>query len=69
MGSLDCTNSVFNITDENNRFSNNIPGHWKTKFDRKSFTKTSELIELSSLKLDVEEVRKKGNKIKIGDNE
>ena len=28
---FDCTNSVFNITDENNSFSFNILGHWNSK--------------------------------------
>ena len=64
----DCTNSVFNITDENNSFSISIPGHWGTEFDRKTFPKIDELIELRSLELNVEEVRKRGNK-KLGDNE
>ena len=29
--SFEATNSVFNITDENNSFSNTIPGHWNSK--------------------------------------
>ena len=66
---FDCTNSVFKITDENNSFSINIPGHWATEFDRKSFAKIGELIELRSLELHVAEVRKRGDKVKIGDKE
>ena len=62
-------NSVFNITDENNSFSIYILGHWETEFHRKTFAKIKELIELSSLELHVEEVRKRGIKIKIGDND
>ena len=27
---LECKNSVFNILDENNSFSINIPGHWNS---------------------------------------
>ena len=69
LSSLDCTNCVFNITDENNSFSINISGHWETEFDRKTFAKFDELIKLRSLELHVEEVRKGGNKIKIGDNQ
>ena len=65
---FDCTNSVFNITDENDSFSINIPDHWETEFDRKRFAKIDELIELRSLELHVEEVRKRGNKIKLGNN-
>ena len=69
VSSFQCTNSVFNITDENNSFSINIPGHWETEFDRKTFAKIGELIELRSLELHVEEVRKRSHKIKIGDSE
>ena len=69
LSSLECTNSVFNITNENNSFSINIPGHWATEFDRKSFAKIGELIELRSVELHVEEVTKRRNKRKIGDNE
>ena len=66
---LDCPNFVLNITNENNSFSINMPGHWETEFDRKAFAKTKELIELRSPELHVKEVRKRGNKIKKGDNE
>ena len=69
VSSFECTNTVFYITNENNSFSTIIPGHWETKNDRKTFAKTGEIIELRSLELHVEEVRKRGNKIKIGDNE
>ena len=34
--SFECTNSVFNITNENNSFSITIPGLWQTKSDEKS---------------------------------
>ena len=69
LSSLNFTKSVCNRTDENNSFSINIPGHWETEFDRKTFAKIDELIGLRSLDLHVKEVRKRGNKIKIGDNE
>ena len=69
MSLFDYTNSVFNITDENNSFSINIPGHWATEFDRKTFAKTDELLKLRSLESHVEEIRKRGKKIKIGDND
>ena len=55
-----CTKSIFNIIDENNSFSINIPGHWETEFDRKTFAKIDELIELTSLELHVQEIRKRG---------
>ena len=35
---FDCTNSVFNITNENNSFSNIIPGHYQNKSDEKTMT-------------------------------
>ena len=67
--SLDCTNSVFNITTENNSFSINIPGHYQTELAEKFIDDLNKLLELKSLKLHVNEVRKRGNIIKIGDNE
>ena len=66
--SLECTTSVFNITNENNSFSIVIPGHYKTEFAEKVINDLNNLIELSSLELHVEEVRKRGNKIKIRNN-
>ena len=33
---FEATNSVFNITDENNSFSITIPGHWQTKSSEKT---------------------------------
>ena len=65
--SLECTNSVFNITNENNSFSIIIPGHYKTEFAEKVINDLNKLEELRSLELHVEEVRKRGNKIKIGE--
>ena len=29
VSSFECTNSVFNITNENNSFSITVPGHWE----------------------------------------
>ena len=69
VSSLECTNYVFNLTDENNSFSNIIPGHYKNEFGKKVINDLNKLIELRSLELHVEKVRKRGNKIKIGDNE
>ena len=68
VSSLECTNSVFNITNENNSFSIIIPGHYQTEFAEKITDDLNKLLELKSLELHVE-VRKRGNKIKIGDNE
>ena len=69
VSSFECTNSVFNITNENNSFSIIIPGHYQNKSDEKTIDDLNKLLELKSLELHVEEVKKRGNKIKIGDNE
>ena len=69
VSSFECTNSVFNITDENNSFSIIIPGHYEDKFAEKTIDNLNKLLELKSLDLHVEEVKKRGNKIKIGDKE
>ena len=66
---FDCTNSVYNITNENNSFSISIPGHYETEFAEKTIDELNKLLELESLELHVAEVRKRGTKIKIGDNE
>ena len=66
---FDCTNSVFNITNENNSFSIIIPGHYETEFAEKFIDDLNKLLELKSLELHVEEVRKRGNIIKLGDKE
>ena len=67
--SFECTNSVFNITDENNSFSIIIPGHYQNKSAQKTIDELNKLLELTSLELHVKEVRERGNKIKIGDRE
>ena len=69
VSSFECTNSVFNITDDNNSFSIIIPGHYETEFAEETIDKLNKLLELKSLELHVAEVRKRGNKIKIGDKE
>ena len=69
VSSFECTNSVFNITDENNSFSIIIPGHYQNKTDEKTIDDLNKLLELKSLELHVEEVKKRGNKIKIADKE
>ena len=67
--SFECTNSVFNIANENNSLSIIIPGHYDTEFAGKTIDELNKLLELKSLELHVAEVRKRGNKIKKGDNE
>ena len=69
VSSFECTNSVFNITDDNNSFSIIISGHWETEFAEKLIDKVNRLIELRSPDLHVNEVRKRGNIIKIRDKE
>ena len=69
MSSFECTNSVFNKTNENNSFSIIIPGHYQTEFAEKMFIDLNILIELTFLELQLEEIRKRGDKLKIGDNE
>ena len=69
VSSFECTNSLFKIIDENNSFSITIPGHWETEFAGKIIDEVNRLLELRSLDLHVDEVRKRGNTIKIGDKE
>ena len=69
VSSFECTNSIFNITNENNSFSIIIPGHYENEFAEKTIDDLNKLIELKSLELHVKEVQKRGHKIKIGDIE
>ena len=69
LSSLECTDSVFNITNGNNSFSIIIPGHYQTEIAEKMFNDLNSLLALKSLELNVEEVRKRGIKLKIGDND
>ena len=69
VSSFECTNSVFNITNENNSFSIIIPGHYETEFAEQTIDDLNNLLELKSFDLHVEEVRKRGDIIKIGDKE
>ena len=69
VSSFECTNSVFNITDDNNSFSIIIPAHWESEFADKIFDELNRLLKLETLDLHVNEVRKRGNIIKIGDKE
>ena len=69
VSSFECTDSVFNITNENNSFSVIIPGQYQNKSDEKTIDDPKKILELKSLELHVKEVRKRGNLIKRGDNE
>ena len=66
---FECTNPVFNVTDESNSFSINIPGHYQSKSAEKTINELFMLLEFKSLELHVKEFRKSGNQIKIGNNE
>ena len=46
-----------------------MPGHYQNKSDEKTIDDLNKLSELASLELHVEEVKKRGNIVKIGDNE
>ena len=69
MSSFECKSSVFNITDDNNSFSIIIPAHWESEFADKIIDELNRLLKLKTLDLHVNEVRKRGNLIKIGDKE
>ena len=69
VSSFGCTNSVFNVTDDNNSFSIIIPAHWESEFADKTIDELNRLLELTSLELHVNEVKKRGQIIKIGDKE
>ena len=63
VSSFECTNSVFNITNENNSFSIIVPGHYETESAEKTINELNKLLELRSqngIELHVEQVRKKG---------
>ena len=47
-------NCVYNITNENNSFSINIPGHYQTEFAEKMIINLNKLLELKSLELFIE---------------
>ena len=60
---FDCTNSVFNKTEENNSFSIIIPGQHKTESDEKSIDEINKLLDRkpqNNIVLHVREVRKRG---------
>ena len=59
VSSFECANSVFKATDDNTSFSIIIPGHYQNKTDEKTIDNLNKLLELKSLELHVEEVKKK----------
>ena len=70
--SFETTNSVFNITKENNSFSISTPGHWSSEDGEELINELNKLLELRSendIELHVEQVGKRANQKKIGDRE
>ena len=59
----------FNIANEKNSFSTIIPGHYETQVAEKTIDDLNKLLELKSLELHVQKVRKKGKLITQGDKE
>ena len=63
VSSFEYTNSVFNITNENNSFSIIVPAHYETESAGKTIDELNKLLELryqNGIELHVEQVRKKG---------
>ena len=71
VSSFECTNSVFNITNENNSFSIIIPGQWTLDNAQETIDNLKELLELDKrdLSLHIAAVREKGHKIHVGGDE
>ena len=72
VNSFEAANSVFTINDENNSFSNTIPGHWSSRGGAEKINRLQRLLKIRSendIKLHVEEVRERGNLIKLGEKE
>ena len=70
--SCEATNTVFNITDENNGFSIPIPGCWYFRGGEETMKGLRQLLGLEAetdIELHVQEVKNRGNHIKIGDKE
>ena len=63
VSSYECTNSVFNIFNENKSSSIIVPGHYETESAEKTINELNKLLELrsqNSIELHVEQIRKKG---------
>ena len=50
VASSECTNSVFNLTSENNSFSITMPGNWNSTFAEKIIDELKKLIDIRSEK-------------------
>ena len=64
----EATNSIFNLTNENNNFSISTPSHWNTEDGEEFITKLNKLLELRS-EIDIElhdkEVEKESFRIEM----
>ena len=69
VGFFERTQSIYNITNKKNSFSINIPGPWGSETAEKTIDELNILLELRSLELHVKKIRKRGNQLKIKDNE
>ena len=71
VSSIECTNSVFNINNENNSFSITIPGHWNSESAKKPVEKLKKLLEIDKKDLSfyIAAVREKNRKIYLGEDE
>ena len=68
MKSFEASSFVFNKTDDNNSFSILTASHWSSRGAEETINRLQQLLKLISEndnKLHVEEVRKKGDQIKI----
>ena len=68
MSSCETTNSVFNVTDENNSFSIAIPGHLNSKSAGKTIDELNKLLELRSendIELHMQQFEKRGKKLEM----
>ena len=69
--SVECTNSVFIIIDENNSFSLGTPGNWNSEDGEEFYNKLIKLLELRSdndIELHVKEVEKGGTRKEKGNS-
>ena len=68
--SFECTISVFNKTNNNNSFSVSTPGQWRSEEGEEFIDRLNRVLNgrsYSDFKLHVQEVGRRGQKIKIGD--
>ena len=72
VSSFECTNSVFNNTNENNSFSIITQGHYENKSDERTIEKLNILLERRSkdgIELHIQEVEYRGHIISLGGKE